>query len=395
MSELNFNSNPSIVCASCIAALSAIHGKLTYRTSIVYLRTVPKLDAVNAKLDTSLPTIIADATDKSAVQAMAGRTKVVCSTVGPYALYGSDLVAACAAFGTHYCDLTGEPQWIRRMIDAHESTAAETGARIVHTCGFDSIPSDLGVLFTQSQAIESFGQHCQQIRMGVKAMKGGFSGGTVASMMNVMREASDPKVRKILQNPYALCPPDDRSGVRQPNVTKPEYDSHLKRWLAPFVMASINTRIVHRSHTLAGHPYGEDFLYDESTLMTSYAKAIMTSLGLGAFMGLLAVKPTRKLMQKFVLPASGEGPSPAEQQAGYFDLRFFGRTADGQTIETKVTSDRDPGYSSTARMLGEAATCLVQDIGDTSGGFPTPATAFGPDLIPHLQQHAGLTFERQ
>lgn len=359
-------------------------------------RNQVKLDAVNDDLATSLPTIIADAVDKSAVQAMADRTKVVCSTVGPYALYGSDLVAACAASGTHYCDLTGEPQWIRRMIDAHASTAAETGARIVHTCGFDSIPSDLGVRFTQSQAMESLGKHCHQIRMGVKSMKGGFSGGTVASMMNVFREgAGDPEVRKMLQNPYGICPPEHRTGVRQPNVTQPAYDSHLKRWLAPFVMASINTRIVHRTHALAGHPYGSDFLYDESTLMSSYARAAIFSMGLAGFMGMLAVGPTRSLMKKFVLPAPGEGPSPKEQEAGFFDLRFFGRTEDGKTIETKVTGDRDPGYGSTAKMLGEAATCLVQDVGDPSGGFPTPAIAFGDELINRLQQHAGLTFEGQ
>ena len=357
-------------------------------------RSQAKLDAVNASQGTALPTIVADASDKTALKAMVERAKVVCSTVGPYALYGSDLVAACASSGTHYCDLTGETQWIRRMIDSHGATARESGARIVHTCGFDSIPSDLGVLFTQSQAMESFGKHCQQIRMGVKVMKGSFSGGTIASMLNVLREASDPEVRKILQNPYALCPPDHRTGVRQRNVAKPEFDSDLNRWLAPFVMASINTRIVHRSHALAGHPYGEDFLYDESTLMPSYSKALMMSLGMGSFMGLLAIKPTRKLLQTFVLPAPGEGPSPEEQQAGYFDLRFFGRTAEGQTIKTKVTGDRDPGYGSTAKMLGEAATCLVEDIGNTSGGFPTPATAFGQKLIPHLEQHARLTFER-
>lgn len=358
-------------------------------------RNQEKLDAVNEDLGTSLPTIVADALDKSAVQAMANRAKVVCSTVGPYALYGNELVAACAATGTHYCDLTGEPQWIRRMIDAHATRATETGARIIHTCGFDSIPSDLGVLYTQSQAMKSFGNTCHQIRMGVKSMKGGFSGGTVASMLNVFREtADDPEVRKMLNNPYSLCPAEHRTGVRQPNVTRPAFDDHLKRWLAPFVMAGINTRIVHRTHALAGHPYGNDFLYDEATLMSSYAKAIMFSLGMASFIGLLAVGPTRSLMKKFILPAPGEGPSPEEQESGFFDLRFFGRTQDGKSIETRVTGDRDPGYGSTAKMLGEAATCLVQDIGDVSGGFLTPAIAFGDALIGRLQQHAGLTFDR-
>lgn len=358
-------------------------------------RNQTKLDAVNADQETTLPTIVADATDRSALLAMTRRAKVVCSTVGPYALYGSDLVAACAESGTHYCDLTGETHWIRRMIDAHESTAADTGARIVHTCGFDSIPSDLGVRFTQSRAKDSLGTYCDRIRMGVRAMKGGFSGGTVASMMNIFRESrNDPDVRRILQNPYGICRSEMRTGARQPNVTRPVYDAQLQRWLAPFVMASINTRIVHRTHALAGHPYGSDFLYDESMLMSSWLKASVYSLGLAGFMGMLAVGPTRTLLKKFVLPAPGEGPTPEQQKAGFFDLRFFGRTEDGQTIETRVTGDRDPGYGSTAKMLGETAICLVQDVGDVSGGFPTPATAFGDELIDRLQQHAGLTFER-
>lgn len=358
-------------------------------------RSQAKLDKVNSDLGTSLPTIVADAHDVVALDAMTKRAKVICTTVGPYALYGSDLVAACAANGTDCCDLTGEPQWMKRMIDAHQAKAAETGARIVHNCGFDSLPSDLGVLFTQQQAIAQLGSHCSKIRMAVKAAKGGMSGGTIASMINVFNEASnDPTLRKTLQNPYAVCPEGDRSGVRQLNVSSPQYDADIGHWLAPFVMASINTRVVHRSHALAGHPWGKDFLYDESMMMKGRFAATAMTAGLGGFMAMVAIKPTRWLLQKFALPAPGEGPSPAEQEAGFYDMRFFGTTANGQTIRTKVTGDKDPGYGSTAKMLGEAAVCLARDIDeDVPGGFPTPSIVFGNKLIDRLCQNAGLTFE--
>jgi short subunit dehydrogenase-like uncharacterized protein len=357
-------------------------------------RSQAKLDSINAGLGASLTTIVADAHDAQALDTLTKRTKVVCSTVGPYALYGSDLVAACAANGTDYCDLTGEPQWMREMIDAHVSKAQETGAHIVHNCGFDSIPSDLGVLFTQQHAIEKFGSPCTQIRMAVKAAKGGMSGGTVASMINVFKAASkDAQLRKVLRNPYAVCPEGDRQGVRQLNVAAPVYDKQIGRWLGPFIMASINTRVVFRSHALAGHPWGKEFLYDESMMMKGRLNATLFTMGMGSFMGMVALKPTRALLQKFVLPKPGEGPSPKQQEAGFFDLRFFGRTADGQKIRTKVTGDRDPGYGSTAKMLGEAAVCLAKDIGDdVPGGFPTPSIVFGDKLIERLQASAGLEF---
>ena len=280
------------------------------------------------------------------------------------------------------------------MIDVHESKAKETGAHIVHNCGFDSIPSDLGVMFTQQHAIEKFGSPCTQIRMAVKAAKGGMSGGTVASMINVFKEAAkDPTLRKVLQNPYAVCPEGERQGVRQLNVAKPVYDEDIGRWLGPFIMASINTRVVFRSHALAGYPWGKEFRYDESMMMKGRFNATLFTLGMGSFMAMVALKPTRAVLQRFVLPKPGEGPSPAEQKAGFFDLRFFGTTADGQKIRTKVTGDRDPGYGSTAKMLGEAAVCLAKDIGDdVPGGFPTPSIVFDNKLIERLQAHAGLEF---
>lgn len=361
-------------------------------------RNATKLKTVSVDTGADVEHIVADAADTQAMQAMVAETSVVISTVGPYALYGSDLVAAATAAGTDYCDLTGEPHWMQRMIDAHSDTATATGARIVHACGFDSIPSDLGVWYTQQQAEQSLGTHCTQIAMRVKALKGGASGGTIASAMNVMEEVSaDPALRKVLANPYALAPAAMRTGPKQPNVTVPANDDASGEWVAPFVMASVNTRVVQRSHALLGRPWGDNFLYDEAMLMGSgiagAAKATATTAGLGGFMAAASVGPMRKLLNQYVLPKPGEGPSPEQQLAGFFDVRFFGTTRDGQTIVTKVTGDADPGYGSTAKMIGEAAACLVEtDQGQAAGGFHTPATAFGDRLIERLVNHAGLTF---
>ena len=348
----------------------------------------------------ALPLIVADAADEAALMAMCQRTRVVVSTVGPYALYGSPLVKVCAETGTDYCDLTGEVQWISRMIKAHEATAKKTGARIVHCCGFDSMPSDLGVHFLQQQAQQRFGQPCTQVRLGIKSLRGGFSGGTVASLMNAVQESiQDPAVRKLMANPYAVCPDEGASGVRQANVSFAEYDPDARSWLAPFVMAGINTRIVHRSNALLGHAYGRDFRYDEAMLtgpgFAGRARAMSVAIGMGGFISLAVIPPTRWLLEKFVVPKPGEGPSPESQEKGGYDYRFIGKTADGKMLRVKVTGDRDPGYGSTAKMLGEAAACLALDIakGDRAGGFWTPATVFGDRLIQRLVAHAGLTFD--
>ncbi|MGI8937670.1 MAG: saccharopine dehydrogenase family protein [Iamia sp.] len=360
-------------------------------------RNDQKLAEVAADVGADVERIVADASDAAAMEDLVARTRVVVSTVGPYALYGSELVAAAAAAGTDYCDLTGEPQWMQRMIDAHQETAEASGARFVHTCGFDSIPSDLGVRFTQREAEAALGAPCRQIAMRVKAMKGGASGGTIASMMNMMEEVSqDPALRKVLANPYALAPAGEREGVTQPNVTLPTNDEASGEWVAPFVMAAVNTRVVHRTHALLGHPWGKEFLYDEAMMMGAgplgAAKAAGLAGGVAGGMGAAAIGPVRNVLNR-VLPKPGTGPSPEAQEAGFFDLRFFGETADGQTIRTKVTGDRDPGYGSTAKMLGEAAVALLElDRAEVRGGFHTPASALGDDLIDRLTAHAGLTF---
>ncbi|WP_029890183.1 saccharopine dehydrogenase family protein [Polycyclovorans algicola] len=366
-------------------------------------RSEAKLAQVRATLGAgaeSLPLIVADAQDAAAMTDLCQQTRVVVSTVGPYALYGNALVAACAQTGTDYCDLTGEVQWIHRMIAEHEAVAKKSGARIVHCCGFDSIPSDLGVHFLQAASRERFGAPAERVKLRIKAMRGAASGGTVASLMNVMKEvAADPTLRKLMGNPYAIAPSDVARPKRQPNVQLGEFDAEVKTWLAPFVMAAINTRIVHRSNLLTDFAYGANFVYDEAMMSGAGLKGQFTAnaiaLGLGAFVGLAALRPSRALLERFVVPKPGEGPSPEAQQKGFFDFRFYGRTAAGDTLITKVTGDRDPGYGSTGKMLGEAAVCLALDLdkAKVGGGFWTPATGMGDALIERLVAHAGLTFE--
>ena len=365
-------------------------------------RSEEKLKALKNSLGMKaarLPLVIADADDDSALHRLCAATRVVISTVGPYALYGEPLVRACVESGTDYCDLTGEVQWIRRMIDAYEKAAKKSGARIVHSCGFDSIPSDLGVHFLQREARGQFGEPCTTIKMRVKAMRGGFSGGTVASMLNVFKEvSSDPTLRRELANPYSLCPEVDAPQPRQPEVKSPQYDSDFEAWAAPFVMSAINTRIVHRSHALAKHAYGADFRYDEALLTGGGVKgqlaAAAITAGIGGLVVAGALPPARWALERFVLPAPGEGPSAEAQRNGFFDLRFLGRTGDGRKLGAKVTGDRDPGYGSTAKMLGQAGACLALDFADSRrpGGFWTPATMFGDRLIERLESHAGLKF---
>jgi short subunit dehydrogenase-like uncharacterized protein len=370
-------------------------------------RSASKLDEVKRSLGAagqSLPVIVADAANEAQLRAMCAQTRVVVSTVGPYALYGEPLVKVCAESGTDYCDLTGETPWIRRMVDRYEAPARQSGARIVHCCGFDSVPSDMGVYFLQQHAMKQWGQPATQIKMRVKALKGGASGGTVASLINVVQEAmADPALRKELGNPYSLCPPGHGFTARQHVVKGAEFDGDAQAWVAPFVMAAINERVVQRSNALSGKAYGSQFTYNEGMLTGSGFKGRLAAwglvAGLGALMAGVAIQPTRVLLTRFVLPKPGEGPIPEAQLAGRYDLRFFGRSDQGQTLRAKVTGDRDPGYGSTAKMLGQAAISLaldhVQDGAKVGrgGGFWTPATLFDDRFIERLTRHAGLRFE--
>jgi short subunit dehydrogenase-like uncharacterized protein len=366
-------------------------------------RSGSKLEALKHSLGpqaAGIPVAIADAADEVALGKLCDQAAVIVSTVGPYALYGEPLVKVCAESGTDYCDLTGEVQWIRRMLQAYERTARKSGARIVHCCGFDSIPSDLGVFYLQQQARQRFGQPCTQVKMRVKAMRGGFSGGTVASMMNFIKEAAgNPALRKEVANPYALCPAGYGSRLRQPNVKFAEHDPDFDAWVAPFVMSAINTRIVQRSNALSKLAYGANFRYDEAMLTGRGLKGRLTATAIGSalasFMVAGSMGPVRGALERFVLPGPGEGPTPAQQANGFYDFRLFGKTDDGRSLRVKVTGDRDPGYGSTAKILGQAGACLALDIdkSDTPGGFWTPATIFGDRLVRRLKAHSGVTFD--
>lgn len=364
-------------------------------------RSQSKLEKLKIRLGpgaAELTLLVADATDEPALQALCMRTRVVVSTVGPYALYGEALIKACVETGTDYCDLAGEVQWIGKMIVRYEAGAKESGARIVHCCGFDSIPSDMGVWFLQQQAQSAFGSVCLDVRMRVKAAKGTLSGGTVASMINIAKEmAADPELRRSMANPFSISPAGHRSKIRQPALKVPQFDKTLNSWLAPFVMGAINTRVVHRSNAMQNTRYGQEFTYDEAVMTGRGVKGRLMAYGitaaLAAFFIGSAVKPTRWAIEKLV-PQAGKGPSPDAQQAGFFDIRLVGKTADGRRIITRVKGDRDPGYGATSRMLGEAATCLAFDIPkNRDGGFWTPASLLGQPLLERLVSHAGLSFD--
>ncbi len=362
-------------------------------------RSLDKLKRVADQVGADVPLVVADSQDAASLRSMAGSTTVVCTTVGPYATFGSDVVAACVEAGTDYCDLTGEVQWIRRMIDAHQHRAEETGARIVHTCGFDSIPSDMGVWFAQQQMHELHGVYSPRVKGGVKAARGGASGGTIDSLLNVMDEASsDPAVRKVLFDPYALQPEGQRSGPRRTDAVNPSHDDDLDAWTGPWVMAAINTRVVRRTNALLGNPWGTDFDYTE-TLMTGHgplgaAKAGLLAGGMGVGLAAMAVPPLRRLAQRF-LPAAGEGPDAEARDKGFFDIRFHAAhpTDRNLDVRVKVTGDRDPGYGSTAKMLGQSALCLAAGESTVGGGHWTPASAMGQALLDRLRSDAGLTFE--
>ena len=363
-------------------------------------RDQEKLNELQSKLTSTVDIIIANSDDAASLDAMTEQTQVIISTVGPYLKYGEPLIKSCVDNGTDYVDLTGEAIFIKDMMDKYQEAAKQSGARIVNSCGFDSIPSDLGVYFTQKQAEAKFDSACDVIHMRVKAAKGGLSGGTIASMATIFEEVGQDKSRrKQVANPYLLNDDKDAPNVRQSNVSKPEYDSEHKRWLAPFVMASINTRIVHRSNQLLGYEYGREFKYDEAMWMKDGIKGKLTSYALSAgllgFATAMMITPSRELLSKHVLPKSGSGPSKEEQENGYFDIRLFGQTANKDSITTKVTGDKDPGYGSTSRMLSQAALCLAQDISkeEVKGGFWTPASAMGDKLLARLEKHAGLSFD--
>lgn len=340
-----------------------------------------------------LPLLAGDSTDRAAMDGIARRTRVVCTTAGPYALYGSALLGACAEQGTDYCDLTGEPHWVREMIDAHHARAVETGARIVPSCGFDSIPSDLGVLLLHEQ-LAARGGRLAEAHFRMRRMKGSASGGTIASALDTAARMSDPAVRRVLEDPYSLNPEGAPGAAGQEDWLRPRREPETGRWLAPFVMAAVNTRVVRRSNALMGYAYGREFRYDEAVDvgrgLSGLARAAATSAGM-AMGGALAFGPVRKLARRF-LPAPGEGPSREARESGFFDIELLGVGTAGERVRARVGAKQDPGYGATAWMLGESALCLAEDALPERGGLLTPASCMGMKLVERLRA-AGMTFQ--
>jgi short subunit dehydrogenase-like uncharacterized protein len=340
-------------------------------------------DAIGAPADTAL--IVADGGDAASLKAMVDQTRLVISTVGPYQLYGSDLVAACAALGTDYLDLCGEPLWMRKMIDAHEAAAKSSGARILFSCGFDSIPFELGVFYVEQEAKKVFGAPASRVKGRVRNMKGTFSGGTAASARATFAAvANDLSLVSLVQDPFVLTPGFD--GPKQPRGNKPVLDEDMGSWTAPFVMATINTRNVHRSNMLMNFPYGKDFVYDEMVLTGPGEQGEANARKVVA-----AVNAER--MGASGGPKPGEGPSKDERENGMYDLLFVAIAPDGKQVRAAVKGDRDPGYGSTSKMISECALCLLRDTPDVPAGIWTPGAAMGNSLIKRLVDHAGLTFE--
>ena len=341
-------------------------------------------------------TLLADSNDKESMAQLVQKGRVVLTTVGPYARYGNTLVEACTKHGTHYCDLTGEVYWMRAMIESFNSMAKESGAKIVHTCGFDSIPSDLGAYFLQKAMIAKFGVPANHIKYRSVAFKGGVSGGTADSMIAMMEKAEeDPTVISIGEDPYALN--FLGRGPDSGDIATAFYDDDFEAWVAPFIMAQINTRVVRRTNELLDYRYGKDFRYDEGTLTSKgpggFLGANAAALGFKAVNRLSAMKPTRSLLQRLI-PKPGEGPSEEIITTGFFKIELLAKHPTDQTknLKATVTGDQDPGYGSTAKMLAESALALAQDDLPVQGGFWTPASAMGDALLERLPNNAGVNF---
>ena len=344
-------------------------------------RNNEKLEHVQEKynLPSDIGKIVVDSNDQNSIDEMVSQTKCVLTTVGPYQLYGEKIVKTCISTGTDYVDLCGEPGFMHKIISECSAEAKETGARIVFSCGFDSIPFDLGVLFVQEEVMAKLNKYASSVRGRVRAMNGEFSGGTAASMKATMAALqSDPELINILVNPHALC--EGIQGVQQDDDSKPTYDEELNTWVAPFFMAPINTKNIHRSNKLMNHIYGENFKYNEMWIQgpgeegKAAAEFISTMNPLGD------------------APEPGDGPSRESRENGNYDVLFCA-DVDGETIKASVSGDMDPGYGSTSKMITESAVCLVKDCENLAGGIYTPAASMGKKLIKRLESSAGLTFK--
>lgn len=365
-------------------------------------RNKEKLEAVRASLGeaaTSIEILVADSRDQAALDAMISRTRVLLTTAGPYALYGSGLVDACVRFKTHYVDITGETVWARDLIDRHDAQAAADGTRIIPFCGFDSVPSDLGSYLIARHVQQNLGVPCRSVRAYYRMM-GGFNGGTMATMFNLYESGQAARAGDL----FLLNPPGEHSREeveRNQDPALPEYDEDIGGWIAPFMMGPINTRVVRRSAALYDQwqsGYGANFSYQEYTKFSGGLGAIeasLLSLGSLAFGGIMQT-PLRALIKSFV-PKPGEGPSEKTMNEGWFKCDLVGTAEDGRKVRGLIRDQGDPGNRATVKFLCESALCLALETdrlpgGASRGGILTPATGLGEVLADRLRA-AGMTIE--
>ena len=360
-------------------------------------RNLDKLEKVRSLVaDDNLPMIIADSFDEESLSKFVKKTRVVCSTVGPYSLYGTKLVKLCVENNTNYCDITGEAHWIRTLIDDYHEEAKSKKIKIVNSCGFDSIPSDMGVYFIQNEIKKTYKNYANSIKMRVAGVRGGISGGTYGSINNLLKEAySNKKIFRVLNNPYGLNPKNKMEGMDKKDLRKIIFDKESNSWIYPFIMAGINTKIVRRSHALTNFQYGKDFRYEEAMMsgkgISGLLKAILAVFPL-AMIGLNPNSLLKKIVNSY-MPKPGEGPGPEKRKNGFYNLRFYVTIDERRKAFAKVVGDNDPGYGSTSKMLAESALCLAFDKLPENYGVVTPSIAMGKQLLERLRNNAGLDFK--
>ena len=360
-------------------------------------RNLDKLEKVRSQVASeNIPIFIADSFDEESLLKFVKKTRVVCSTVGPYSLYGTKLVKLCVENNTNYCDITGEAHWIRTLIDDYHEEAKSKKIKIVNSCGFDSIPSDMGVYFIQNEIKKTYKNYANSIKMRVAGVKGGISGGTYGSINNLLKEAySNKKIFRVLNNPYGLNPKNKMEGMDKKDLRKIIFDKESNSWIYPFIMAGINTKIVRRSHALTNFQYGKDFRYEEATMsgkgISGLLKAILAVFPL-AMIGLNPNSLLKKIVNSY-MPKPGEGPGPEKRKNGFYNLRFYVTIDERRKAFAKVVGDNDPGYGSTSKMLAESALCLAFDKLPENYGVVTPSIAMGKQLLERLRNNAGLDFK--
>ena len=360
-------------------------------------RNLDKLKKIRSQVaDEKIPMFIADSFDEESLSKFVKKTKVVCSTVGPYSLYGTKLVKLCVENNTNYCDITGEAHWIRNLIDEFHEEAKSKKIKIVNSCGFDSIPSDMGVYFIQNEMKKAYKNYANSIKMRVSGVRGGISGGTYGSINNLLKEAySNKKIFRVLNNPYGLNPKNKMEGLDRKDLRKIIFDKESNSWIYPFIMAGINTKIVRRSHALTNFQYGKNFRYEEAMMsgkgISGFLKAILAIFPLA----MISLNPNsflKKIVNSY-MPKPGEGPGLEKRKNGFYNLRFYIKIDERRKAFAKVTGDNDPGYGSTSKMLAESALCLAFDKLPENYGVITPSIAMGKLLLERLRNNAGLNFK--